>query len=130
MQPPVLLPETVQVLRIVDGDTFAIANEHVRIIGIDTPEHGECYFEEASEYLRQLIGNRRVELQTQPTDNRDKYQRLLRYVHLEGEDIGLQMIQSGHAQIFLWFRHPRMKEYEAVEFEAKQAGRGLWGECD
>lgn len=132
---PVLLPETVQVLRIVDGDTISIEEEdgdteHVRIIGIDTPEVGECYFEEASEHLRQLIGNRRVELKSQPTDNRDKYQRLLRYVHLADEDIGRIMLQVGYARIFPWFDHPRMEEYAGVEFEAKEKGKGLWGECD
>jgi len=133
-KPPALLLETVQVLRIVDGDTISIEEadgdtEHVRIIGIDTPEKGECYFDEASEHLRQLIGNRRVELKSQPTDNRDKYQRLLRYVHLADKDVGRIMLQDGYARIFPWFDHPRMEEYKAVEFEAKQEGRGLWGAC-
>lgn len=128
-----LVPPTLHsaiVTRIVDGDTFVIGEEHVRIIGIDTPEKGECYYEEATERLRQLILKKPVELIPQPTENKDKYQRLLRYVHLADKDVGRIMLQDGYARNFPWFAHPRMEEYSAAEREAREANRGLWGACD
>lgn len=127
-----LVPPTLHsaiVTRVVDGDTFVIGKEHVRIIGINTPEKGECYFEEATERLSQLIFEKSVERIPQPIDNRDKYGRLLRYIELSGEDIGLQMLQEGFAENYPWFPHPRIEEYKEAEDEAKKEGRGLWGEC-
>ncbi|MDA0375989.1 MAG: thermonuclease family protein [bacterium] len=127
-----LVPPTLHsaiVTRIVDGDTVVIGEEHVRIIGIDTPEKEECYFDEASERLSQLIFEKSVERIPEPTDNRDKYGRLLRYIELSGEDIGLQMLKEGFAENYPWFPHPRIEEYKEAEDEAKKEGRGLWGEC-
>lgn len=127
-----LVPPTLHsaiVTRVVDGDTFVIGKEHVRIIGINTPEKGECYFEEATERLSQLIFEKSVERIPQPIDNRDKYGRLLRYIELSGEDIGLQMLKEGFAENYPWFPHPRIEEYKEAEDEAKKEGRGLWGEC-
>lgn len=115
--------------RVIDGDTFVINQEHVRIIGIDTPEKEECYYEESSQYLQKLIENQAVELIAQPTDNKDKYGRLLRYVHIADNDIGLQMLQDGYARNYPWFTHPRMEEYGKAHFEAQNANKGLWREC-
>ena len=52
-----LVPDTEVVTRVVDGDTFVVSKNHVRIIGIDTPEKEECYYEESSAYLSKLIFN-------------------------------------------------------------------------
>ncbi len=102
---------------------------HVRIIGIDTPEKEECYYEESSAYLSKLVLSTAVELIPQPTDNKDKYGRLLRYVHRGNEDIGLQMIREGYARNYPWFDHPRTDEYEKAQRDAQNASSGMWGEC-
>ncbi len=40
----------VEVVRVIDGDTIEIDNGNiVRLLGIDSPEQGECYYEEAKE---------------------------------------------------------------------------------
>lgn len=39
-------------VRVIDGDTFVLANGRVvRLIGINTPEYGEPYYEEATNKL-------------------------------------------------------------------------------
>ncbi|PIR53907.1 hypothetical protein COU75_03585 [Candidatus Peregrinibacteria bacterium CG10_big_fil_rev_8_21_14_0_10_42_8] len=129
------IPETATVHRIIDGDTLEVvlfdgSEETVRIIGIDTPEYKECYFEEATEYLQLLISDKNIVLQEQPGDDRDKYERLLRYIHIDGIDIGLQLITDGYARNYPWFDHPRVEQYSTLENRAKQLGLGLWSECE
>ena len=124
-----------QVLRVIDGDTIEIKNDVVRIIGIDTPEMGgngtkeECFAKEASEYVRSLIDAKTVELHPQIGENRDKYGRLLRYVHWNGEDIGRRLIAEGYAKNYPWFPHPRKEAYASAEEGARSDDRGLWKAC-
>jgi len=39
-------------LRIIDGDTFALGSEHVRIVGLDAPEVRDASRPDASWHLR------------------------------------------------------------------------------
>jgi endonuclease YncB( thermonuclease family) len=83
---------------VVDGDTISVSDgSTVRLIGIDTPESGECGFEEASAALVGLIDGQNVTLVPGARDDVDKYGRLLRYVEVGGVDVDLKMIESGHA---------------------------------
>jgi endonuclease YncB( thermonuclease family) len=94
---------TWKVTRIIDGDTFEVSSnfgdrETVRPIGIDTPERGEPCFKEAGAQLSALIVNKNVDLvASASSDTRDGYGRLLRYVEIDGRDIGLQLITDGWA---------------------------------
>ena len=93
---------TWSVTKIVDGDTIRVTDESgdevkVRLIGIDTPESGRCGFDEATAQMESLISGSSVELVQGGTDDVDKYGRLLRYVEVDGDDIGLAMIKSGWA---------------------------------
>ena len=65
--------ELSQVSKVIDGDTITLENgEKVRLIGIDTPERGQCYYKEAKLRLTELVLNKKVELEKDIT-NRDKY---------------------------------------------------------
>src|SRR5687768_7330504 len=76
-----------------DGDTIIVdmngTPEKVRFIGVDTPETKDprkpvqCFGKAASAFTKNLIGNNPVKLEADPTNtNRDRYNRLLRYVYL------------------------------------------------
>jgi|TARA_Y100000310_G_scaffold274205_2_gene290060 micrococcal nuclease len=132
--------ERVTVNRVIDGDTVEVRlnngiKETVRIIGIDAPEvdlfqdKAQCFSSEAFVYLRQKLGKNRAELLRQPGDNRDKYGRLLRYIHFRGEDVGRELLSEGFARFYPWFSHPREEDYNNAQLEAQNAQRGLWGEC-
>jgi endonuclease YncB( thermonuclease family) len=88
---------------IVDGDTIDVLQgdrtERVRVIGIDTPERGECGFGEAADVLAGHVLGERVVLVPGAQDDRDRYDRILRYVDREadGLDAGPSLIESGHA---------------------------------
>lgn len=92
------------VVRYIDGDTIDVRNtfghvERVRFIGIDTPEKGECGYEAATGALALLIKDSKVKLVSGAQTNRDRMKepRLLRYVEVDGRDIGLAMIKGGWA---------------------------------
>ena len=127
------------VTRVVDGDTFKVqldAEETVRIIGIDTPETVDprkpvqCFGEEASNKLKELLNGKDVLMEKNPAEDRDKYDRLLRYVDLDGEDIGAKMIEEGFAYSYKQYPHPRLEEYNALEKKAREESRGLWSSCN
>jgi hypothetical protein len=84
---------------VVDGDTLDISTgERVRIIGIDTPERGDCGFDAATDHLRSLVAGKTVSLVPGARDDIDRYGRLLRYVDTsDGIDVGLAQIQADMA---------------------------------
>lgn len=121
------------VTEVVDGDTFRIENgEKVRMIGIDTPETldprkpVEYFGAESKAYLESLILNKRVRLEF-GSDPRDKYGRILAYVHLGEIDVNLKMVEDGYAMAYLKYPHAREKKYLDAELRARRNGIGRWG---
>ncbi|GAA0968941.1 hypothetical protein GCM10009562_02590 [Nocardioides aquaticus] len=88
---------TFLVARVIDGDTLELGNgDGVRLVGIDTPERGECGFDEATANLVRLVEGRNVTL-TMSDEDTDRYGRLLRYVNIGTTDAGLRLIKNGRA---------------------------------
>lgn len=88
----------VDVIRVIDGDTVVISgDERVRLIGIDTPENGQCGFDEAKQALEKLLASGPATFYSGTTSDKDKYDRLLRYIEVEGTDVGLNLISNGFA---------------------------------
>jgi endonuclease YncB( thermonuclease family) len=136
-------PGMYQVVEIVDGDTIAVKGtngrvDKVRFIGIDTPEKNhpsrpvQCFSYQATDHLKELIGSSDVKLEADPTNtNRDRYDRLLRYVYLpDGTLLNARQIGDGYAFAYVAFPFTKMDEFRQLEDEARQSGRGLWGSCD
>lgn len=130
-----------EVVKIVDGDTIDVRIdgkiERVRLLAIDTPESVkpgseiECFGEEASKRLGELLKGESVKLEIDKgQNNKDKYGRLLRYVYLEdGSFVNEIMIREGYAQRF--YCHPRCEAEDilkvALDF-AKKNSVGMWNE--
>ena len=99
---PIASPTMWTVIKIIDGDTVDVRStagteERVRVIGIDTPERGECGFTEASTALSQITLNQQVSLVAGARDDRDRYNRILRYLDVGSTDAGLKLIEGGFA---------------------------------
>jgi len=70
------------VIRVIDGDTFELASgEIVRLLCVDTPEENQSGYEEAKQFLSELILNKKIRLEKNISE-KDKYGRLLRYVYV------------------------------------------------
>ncbi|PZD93809.1 nuclease [Paenibacillus sambharensis] len=124
--------ETAEVLRIIDGDTFAAADgRKVRLVGVDTPEtHGtaEYYGKEASAYARAELEGRKV-IMFKDVSETDRYGRLLRFVFVEGETemFNEQLIKRGYANTMTISPDVTFADrFKELEREAREAGAGLW----
>jgi micrococcal nuclease len=95
---------------VVDGDTVHVAvagrDERVRLIGIDTPEVGQCDSAKATALARRLAQGRPVTLVGDATQaTRDRYGRLLAYVVLPGgRDLGYQELARGYGRVYVYDR--------------------------
>lgn len=125
-----------EVISVTDGDTIKVRvdgkEEKIRIIGIDSPEattSTECFGTEASAKARELLTDGWVQLETDPSQsNRDRYNRLLRFVWLsDGRDFGRTMIDTGYAFEYTYsLPYTYQAAYQTAETTAKQDARGLW----
>lgn len=134
-------PGLYRVTEVVDGDTIKVdmagKTEEVRFIGVDTPElhHPkkpvQCFAEAAKQFTTQLIGHNRVRLQADPEDdNRDIYQRLLRYIYLpDGTLVNAELVKQGYGFAYTYFPFTKLEEMRQYEHEARLNGRGLWSGC-
>ena len=127
---------TIKVTRVIDGDTIEIeGGERVRYIGIDTPETVDprkpvqCFGVEASNKNKELVEGKTVRLEKDITD-RDKYNRLLRYVYVGDTFINLELVKQGFAYSYSYPPDIKYQEqFVKAQQEAKDANQGLWSAC-
>lgn len=123
------LATPVRVARVVDGDTFVTeSGDKVRMIGINAPESNDVFGPEATQHLEGLIEGREVTLVADElSSDRDRYQRLLRYVEVGDVDINMRMIQDGFAVAYLKYRFYRSEKYRMAQVGATEQRLGMWG---
>lgn len=127
------------VVRAVDGDTIEVRfdgrTEHVRYIGVDTPETVkpdapvECFGPQASAFQHRLVDGRRVRL-VFGAERRDAYGRLLAYVYRGDRFLNAELVRRGLARTLTIPPNDRFAPLlKRLEMRAAVAGRGLWGAC-
>lgn len=110
--------------QIVDGDSFHLDGEEIRLVGIDAPEgrqtctrNGVAWAcgEESRRRLQRLIGGKTVHC---AAEKRDQHGRLLAECTAEDRELNREMVASGFAVSY--------GNYRQEEAAAKAAKRGLW----
>lgn len=134
-------PGLYRVDHFVDGDTIAVNMngkvETIRFIGVDTPETHkpdtpvQCYGPAAAAYTKNRIGSQKVRLASDSlSTDRDRYDRLLRYVYLtDGTNLNEAIIASGHGFYYPYFPFSKSDDFAQAEQSAITAKKGLWGAC-
>ncbi len=127
---------------VVDGDTLDVViggqTERVRLIGVDAPESvsretpDQCFGAEASSALRTLLPEGTEVRLSKDAEARDRYGRLLAYVHRADDDLFVNqwLLDGGFADAVFFepnttYRSPFTEARDA----AKRAGVGLWAAC-
>ena len=129
-------PTEAVVSRVIDGDTIDLdSGERIRYLLVNAPEttngHDDCYGQNAAQFNRDLVEGKTVTLQYD-VECTDRYDRLLAYVSVDGQEVNSLMIERGYACLL----HippdgdDRADEFKALQDAAKAAQRGLWGACD
>ncbi|WIW88940.1 thermonuclease family protein [Sphingobium sp. V4] len=97
---------------VVDGDTFWMDGEKVRVADIDAPEThpSRCPIEEqlgsqATKRLRELLNSGPIELAAADRDT-DRYGRKLHIVYLKGQSVGGILVSEGLARTWTGRREP------------------------
>lgn len=125
-----------KVTKVIDGDTIVLENgEILRYIGIDTPESSdprkpvECFSKEASQKNKELVEGKLVSLETDISE-RDKYQRLLRYVWVGEVFVNDYLVREGYATSVSYPPDIKYQEqFRQAQLEARDNNRGLWSSC-
>jgi endonuclease YncB( thermonuclease family) len=131
--------EEATVTFVIDGDTVEVVLvedvvERIRLPQIDTPEVGECGYEESTAVLEtQIAGHDVLLVSTEAGPDRDTYGRLLRAVEISGNDVGQYLIRNGLAHWVRGYAHEDRRlaaMYEVAESNARDASAGLWSTCN
>lgn len=126
------------VVNVVDGDTIDIERDtRIRLLGLDAPERGDCYFEESKQYLTDILEGTDIYIEKDITGS-DTYDRLLRYVYIPADDpedddmfINEMLIRNGYAQTHSKAPDNRYRDlFASAQEDAKKHNRGLWKSCD
>ena len=117
------------VVSVLDGDTLEVLNGHhaerIRLSGIDCPEKGQAYGNNAKQAASALVFGRDVTLQTH---GQDKYNRTLADVLLpDGTNLNQELVKQGWCW---WYRKyaPGDTVLEGLETEAREGRKGLWAD--
>jgi len=119
------------VTEVIDGDTFYLGNgDKVRMLGINTPESGRPYSEEATEFLTNMIlGKEVILVNDSKNGDSDSYGRLLAHVFVDDTFVNYEIIKAGFA---FWYPYTSGtdfdSEYEEAQTFASNNMVGLWTE--
>ncbi|MBA2175901.1 thermonuclease family protein [Halobacillus locisalis] len=129
--------ETATVSRIVDGDTIEIekdgVTETVRLLLVDTPETKhptepvQPFGPEASAFAESELLGKTVELEYDGP-KRDKYDRLLAYLWVDGNNFNEQLLEEGFARYAYVYDPPYTHANSMMKAQnrAKEAERNIW----
>lgn len=98
---------------VIDGDTFYLAGDKIRVADIDAPETGgaQCASEaalgaRATSRLRELLNQGPFELRGYQSRDQDQYGRKLRIVMRDGRSLGDMLVAEGLARRWTGRRMP------------------------
>jgi len=126
------------VARVIDGDTIDIEDKiRVRLLGVNAPERGECYFEKSKKTLETLLTGSTVIVEKDIT-GKDRFGRLLRYVKIPADNpeedalfVNSELVRRGAAFAESIAPDTKYRDlFATAQREAKKAKTGLWGACD
>ncbi|PLR69445.1 thermonuclease family protein [Bacillus sp. UMB0893] len=126
-----------KVVKVIDGDTVKVMvqgkEETLRLLLVDTPEtvHPskpvQPFGPEASAFAKSTLSNKDVELELD-VGERDKYGRLLVYLHVDGKMFNKLLIETGLARVGYVYA-PNTKhvdEFYELQKTAQQKELGIW----
>ncbi len=123
------LPTREKVKRVVDGDTIELVNgQIVRYVGVNAPNNGEPFEEEATEANAKLVSGKTVTLEYD-TYTSDRFGRVLAYPFVDGKNVVVELAKKGLVRVTIYEDRRRLKyqdELLKAQEEAQKKKRGIW----
>jgi micrococcal nuclease len=114
------------VANVIDGDTIVLTGgTRVRYLGVNTPEYGQPFYEEAKRYNERLVLNREVRLETRGQAH-DGYGRTLAYVYVGDVLVNARLIAAGLGHLFVIGSLDRYEEWLRLQKDAQAQHKGMW----
>ena len=109
-----------------DGDTIQLADgTRVRYLGVNAPEHGQPFAEEAKRYNERLVLGKDVRLKTGEQE-RDAYHRVLAYVYVGDVLVNARLIAEGLGHLFVIGSLDHYNEWLQLQRDARAQHKGMW----
>lgn len=133
-QPSPALPDDAQPVTVdfvQDGDSLRVvingSEERIRLIGINTPESGECYGDEARTTLVELLDGANDIYVSTDVEAYDQYGRILGYLWADGAFVNAELVASGAALARAYQPNTSYQDVlDAAESAAQTAAVGMW----
>jgi len=123
------LPTKDTVKRVIDGDTIELANgQIVRFVGVNAPDSGQPFEEEATEANMKLVQGKIVTIEYD-TYTSDRFGRVLAYPFVDGKNIVVELARQGMVKVTIYQDRRKLKYQDDLlkaQEEAKQKKRGMW----
>lgn len=128
----------VSLAKCVDGDTARLHIEGketiVRFLAIDTPEtvkpgtEVQPFGKEASNYTCDALTNaKEIKLEFEDGNEKDKYDRTLAWVWVDGVLLQQSLVAEGFAEVkYLYGDYKYTEQIQAVQTQAKSDKKGIW----
>lgn len=118
---------TAKTVKVIDGDTIELGSgDRLRLIGINTPERGEQGYQEATDFLTDLVLDAEITY-THDQNKTDRYGRLLGYVYVDGVFVNQRLVEEGLA-FSVWYEPDTSKQQllDQAQIYAQKERKGLW----
>lgn len=123
---------TGQVVKIADGDTVTVLDasrqqHRIRLSGIDAPEGKQAFGTVSRQHLASLAFGKAV---TVEWHKRDRYNRIIGKVLVDGRDVNLEQVRAGLAWHYKYYEKEQSPGERRLYSEAEEVARldrvGLW----
>lgn len=120
------LASAASVASVTDGDTVRLAiGDAVRYLGINTPERGQPFYDEARRLNEKLVLGKEVRLEMNGRA-RDRYGRLLARVYAGEVLVNARLVAEGLAHVYIMDAFDQAEEWIRLQKTAQAERKGMW----
>ena len=134
------------VTRVIDGDTIELSDgQKVRLLGVDSPEShkNEKLKKDAlrldktedeiieagkksAEFTKKFSEGKEVRLEIEKEHKKDRFDRTLAYVYIDGKSSNESLITSGYACVYLKYPFDKKTKFVSLQLRVEKQRAGLW----
>lgn len=132
-------PSKAIVTSVTDGDTIELdTDQKFRLYGISCPDYGKPFYNEAKDFVKDLVLNKEVIIEYEEKYKDDKFGRLLGYIILPNSPnnlnlpniLNVSLVRQGLCKIVIYKKRAKLIYHDELleaESQAKEDNINIWG---